>query len=339
MKAKRNTVTKKMSMRDYVNLINFFETGEKEADLSECDPNALAVIELRTMRLTPEEKAKMDEFFRTLPFGVSAQSLIDGIPKIGSVIVPVPKNIPKAKLEEDQPEMIVPGVTDNIEETSLVRPKNLPHWVKDPSGKLEATNIDVAEIARIVEEGEQTFEEMKTELLRLGGTEHPERLLAKHPSDFEEALGDRYTYAASLLDVIEFAAKKHARYVEIMTEEPPSEEENFDRYFTYVLSTASIPKHPNAYAMARDAEEVTSFSDNKIVFDNSEETTLEYEDASIMEHDLLHLVYRNKVGKETQVDIFGKKISANSFSFSFTLPLATTKSFLVLDSSNSIDLI
>ena len=315
MKEKRNTIRKKMSNRDYANLLYFFETGEFEADLSEYDAQTLAYTEVRVMRLSAEEKERMDEFFKNKPTGSSFKSFLDTMPKatgyfqgvsIGTTQTPPVTQKQPAQIEDDS--------DDDEPETTLeaepIRPKNLPHWVKDPLGKLEPDNIDVAEIARIVEEGEQSSEEMKAELLKLGTPDHPEKMLAAHPSEFEETLGDRYTYAVSLLDVIDFAAKKHARYVEIMTEEPPSEEENFERYFTYILSIASIPKHPNAYAMARDAEEVTSFSDNKIVFDNSEDTALEYEDASIMEHDLLHLVYRNKVGKETQVDVFGKKISA-----------------------------
>jgi hypothetical protein len=270
---KKQTITRKTSLRDFINLAYFLETGEMEADLSECDPAALAVIEKRSIRVTPEQKVKVDEFFNEFPLGFSYSSLIDKVPKIGvGQFIQVPKVATPInnEVEVDQPEMILPG-----EVQSLVRPKNLPHWVKDPLGKLEPDNIDVAEIARIVEEGEQSLEEMKEQLLKLGTPDHPEKMLAAHPNEFEETLGDRYTYAVTLLDVIEFASKKREKYVAIMTEAPPSEEENFERYFTYVLSTASIPKHPDAYGMVRDAETVTSFSDNKIVFDNNDETVLE----------------------------------------------------------------
>ena len=82
MKTKRNTIRKKMSLREYVNLINYFKTGEHELDLSEYDPECLSVIKLRAMRLSPEEKDKMDIFFRDMPLGVSAQSIMDTIPKI-----------------------------------------------------------------------------------------------------------------------------------------------------------------------------------------------------------------------------------------------------------------
>lgn len=304
---KKNTVRRKMSMRDYVTFINFIETGEREIDLSDCEPNALDKTAIRVMYLTSEQKAELPNFVSDYGRGVTVKKLLESIPKVGlgqfvqvpSVAAPIKKDV-----VVDQPEMIIEGIP-----VEPVRPKNLPHWVKDPLGKLEPDNIDVAEIARIVEEGEQSFDEMKDALLKLGTPDHPERMLAAHPNEFEETLGDRYTYAVSLLDVIEFAAKKRAKYVEIMTEAPPSEEENFERYFTYVLSTASIPKHPDAYGMVRDAEEVTSFSDNKIVFDNNDETVLEYEDAATMEHDLLHLGYRKKIDNETQVDIFGKKTS------------------------------
>lgn len=295
-------------MRDYVNLVNYFETGETEIDLSDCDPAALAAVELRSMRLSVEEKEKMDEFLNKLTFGVSAKSLIDGIPKIGCTLSSVVTSPVKAQKVQgqDEPEMIL-----SSEPAAPVKLANLPHWVKNHADKLDPMNIDIAEIARIVEEGEQTYDEMYATLLSMGGVEWPERILAAEPDKFEETLGDRYTYAISLLDVIEFAAKRYTRYTEIMNEVPPTEEENAGRYLDYIVAAHCVSKHTDLYKFSSDSDAVTSVLGDKIIFDNDDEKTLTYDNAEIMENDFLSLVYSRKIDKETQVDIFGKKTSAS----------------------------
>lgn len=311
MAEKRNTVRKKMSNRDYANLLFYFETGEFEADLSEYDAATLAHTEVRVMRLSAEEKEKMDEFFRNKPTGSSFKSFLDTMPKAtgyfqGVAVKPSVEVKPTQAQNDDEPEMLLSG-----EPAAPVKLANLPHWVKKHADKLDPMNIDVAEIARIVENGEQTYDEMYATLLSMGGVEWPERILAAEPDKFEETLGDRYTYAVSLLDVIEFAAKRYARYTDIMNEVPPTEEENAGRYLDYIVAAHCVSKHADLYKFSSDSDAVTSVSGDKIIFDNDDEKTLTYENAEIMENDFLSLVYGRKINKETQVDIFGKKTSAS----------------------------
>lgn len=79
---KKITYRKKMSCRDYLCLACFFETGERNPDLSELDPTALNEVKQYGLRLTKEEKAKMDEFFSQYVFGQSFESLKEATPKI-----------------------------------------------------------------------------------------------------------------------------------------------------------------------------------------------------------------------------------------------------------------
>lgn len=306
MAEKRNTVRKKMSNRDYANLLYYFETGEFEADLSEYDSATLAHTEIRVMRLSVEEKKKMDDFFKNKPAGSSFKAFLDTMPKATGYFQGVavkPSVEPKVtQPEDDEPEMLLPGEQPKL--------KNLPHWIKDHAAKIDPSNIDAAEIVRMLEAGEETLDKMRETLLSMGGSDHPERLLAADPTMFEESLDDRYRYSVVFDDVLEIAVKKYANYVQIMTEEPPSEEENFDRYLTYVLSNACPAKHADMYKLSSNADEVTSIAGNKIVFDNNDETVLEYENYEDMENDFLNLVYSNKVGKDVQVEIFNKKLTA-----------------------------
>lgn len=316
MKAKRNTITRKMSLRDYINLAHYFETGEKERDLSALDPTALAVVELRKMRLTKEEKDQMDEFLERYPLGISADALIDAAPKIGCSLVDVTASKFKAipapvSAAKDEPKMMI-GV-----EAEPSRPSTFPHWVKDSNQPIEPSNINLAEIARIVEEGEMTGDEMKALTMDLSGKEWPEKIMAMEPSMFDEEMDYRYKYATTVLDIIDFAAQKRSRYLEIMNETPPTDEENAERYLSYILGICHTMTKPDAEKMLVDIDAVTSVEGNKIVFDNDEDKTFEYEKVEDMEHDFMTLVYRNKIDRNTQVDIFNKKTSASKIAQKF----------------------
>lgn len=81
-KEKRNTIVKKLSTRDYANLLHFLETGdETELDLTAYDTAALAVVEKRSLRLTAEQKVRMDEFLEKMPVGRSFKSFLDTLQK------------------------------------------------------------------------------------------------------------------------------------------------------------------------------------------------------------------------------------------------------------------
>lgn len=312
---KKNTVRRKMSMRDYVTFINFIENGDRELDLSEYDETALEKAEVRVMYLTAEQKSELPNFVKDFIHGFRTKQILNSIPKAGiGQFIQVPCVAPAAPANkaDDQPEMIIGG-----EPSAPVKLANLPHWVKDPAGKLDPDNIDIAEIARIVENGEQSMDEIKEVLMKMGGVENPQRLLGANPSEFEETLSERYEYAIFLLDVLEFADKRYQRYVALMNEVPPTEEENAERYLDYVLALHYDRKHVDLYKVSSDSEEITSIAGNKIIFDNDDEKTLEYENVADMEHDFLNLVYNRKIGKDVQVDIFGKKMSAEKIAQKF----------------------
>lgn len=300
-KVTRNTITKKMSLRDYTNLIYYFETGEPEMDLSTCDPAALAVVELRKMRLTPEEKAKMDNFFQDLPFGVSSKSIYDSIPKIGCFVAPPEQPSPAPTVATIPTEPIAPKKVS----------KDLPYWIKDHGKKIDASNIDAKEVIRLLESGESDLETIKNKLIDMAGLlDNPMIFLALEPCMFDADFGDRYRYCVSFLDIIEIAAKVYDKYVTIMNEPAPDEEETRDRYFAYIAKQHGVPKHPDLYKTSSGADDVTSINGNKIIFDNDDAKTLEYIDSEDMENDLFYLVNARKIGKDVQVDIFGKKVSA-----------------------------
>ena len=98
---KKITYRKKMSHRDYLCLAYFFETGERNPDLSGLDPAALNEVKQYGLRLTKEEKAKMDEFFSQYVFGQSFESLKEATPKIK--VKPQPVIIQQVTPTQTQP--------------------------------------------------------------------------------------------------------------------------------------------------------------------------------------------------------------------------------------------
>lgn len=98
---KKITYRKKMSHRDYLCLAYFFETGERNPDLSGLDPAALSEVKQYGLRLTKEEKAKMDEFFSQYVFGQSFESLKEATPKIK--VKPQPVIIQQVAPAQPQP--------------------------------------------------------------------------------------------------------------------------------------------------------------------------------------------------------------------------------------------
>ena len=98
---KKITYRKKMSHRDYLCLAYFFETGDRNPDLSGLDPAALSEVKQYGLRLTKEEKVKMDEFFSQYVFGQSFESLKEATPKIK--VKPQPVIIQQVTPTQPQP--------------------------------------------------------------------------------------------------------------------------------------------------------------------------------------------------------------------------------------------
>lgn len=135
---KKITYRKKMSHRDYLCLAYFFETGERNPDLSGLDPAALSEVKQYGLRLTKEEKAKMDEFFSQYVFGQSFESLKEATPKIKVkpqpvIIQQVAPAQPQPAAANGDPYNSKPPVPDNEETKST---KLYPVYTNDERWEL-----------------------------------------------------------------------------------------------------------------------------------------------------------------------------------------------------------
>lgn len=329
----RNTVRKKMSLRDYINLINYFETGERDMDLSEYDQNILSRVETRVMRFTPEEKKKMDEFFAARPFAQSARAILDTVPKnkqaaqepklfVQNKVAPEPKQMPKPAIEP----VIEEVVADEQEPTGQPAGQFDPDvimshpWIVDPSDNFEARNFDIGIAARMIETGQISGEDFKAIFM----IDDPSvRLILAEPiGNFACSieLNERYINVPGmqLVTLIDMADKVYKKYVDIINEPPISQEKQVERYKKYLLDRSAIPvKVDSVYNY--DVESTPDFTvqsveDNKILIgygDNEESNVLEYEDVKDMENDVLYLASLGHIDHDEKINLFGKNTSVN----------------------------
>ena len=120
MGERKITYNKKMSLRDYANLAYFLETGQYEMDLSDCDPAALKEVKQYSLRVTKEQKKKIDQFFNRFVLGQSAISIKDSIPKIKKMPGQISPGIPVSVAAPAAP--AIPAPAEPVVEKVAVQP-------------------------------------------------------------------------------------------------------------------------------------------------------------------------------------------------------------------------
>jgi hypothetical protein len=303
----KNTVRKKMSMRDYINLVNYFETGELEADLTNCDQNALKRIEIRVMRLTKEEKAKMDQFFEKKPFGVSAKSLIESITK-APVFTPQPVIVQQVvPQKQEQPEAPVVLVEEEVDKPDF----EVFPWFKDQTKNGSSfDNIDFPTMIAYVETGDYdyvkaafSFSPNEARMIDVPLQE------IGYTKDTYQDMAERYRECKTVGDVLWEAAEYGGRYQIIMNEPEPDEDESFERFKKYLSSAYCAPLNAPMYTDMVRADKLLLCEGDTIELDP--DIKIVYDCKDDMMHDFLFLHFAKKIDGEEKFDIFGKKTSAS----------------------------
>lgn len=291
--SKKITVRKKMSMREYVNLISFLETGDRDLDLSEYDESVLAVVEVKVLRLTQKDKERMDEFFNAFALGVSLKSVLDSLPKKNSE-APAPAAQPAAKAK-------VPIKKDlDVVETPEGKKLNIDY-------NADIADFDYVTLVESVQSGTLTAQEA---IDNLGDNKNAQRLLLiPVPQEVKDMHASLYKGSTDMFFALQDAEGLHKRILAILNEPEPTQEEIFGRYKGKYLSKFYQAKNEetNNYRIISE-EKVESISGNTIVFD--ELSVVEYDNADDLEYDVMHLVKHGKLDYDATVDVFGKKISA-----------------------------
>lgn len=284
IKMAKITIKKKMTTRDFLNLVYFFETGEREADLSGMDPSALCKEEIRVMRLTPQQKEKMDDFLSGIPFGLSFKALADSIPRVnnsGQVLAsPTPANVVAASKKTE------------------IQAQSKPIKSVD--------DVDIKGFLDMVEAGEMNDEGVFIMLREMYGEQGSDILSRPVHPDIKNSRAayrecpDIYNLFVTAFNIVA------PRIKQIMTEPEPSKQETLDRYKNHVLYAKQKCGSKGVQNRVFSCDGVESVTDNKIIFDSELDWVVEYDNEQQMKDDLLFLASYNKFELDREVTIFGK---------------------------------
>lgn len=292
----KTTIRKKLSNRDYARLLNYLQYGNDNLDLSEYCPEFLSKIEIKVMRLTEDEKRRMDEFLSKIPTGISIESFLDSIPKI------------KKTTEVEQVKVEHSNVQKQKKEDSPKIGTEHPRWVLQTVKPMTKDSIDVVAMIEDVEQGKWTAKNI-LEYLR-NNIETPKSneagyIMCEGIETFSGNIPEKYYIAKdSLYRTLEDAGKRFEELKKRLDEPEPTEEETFERYKKALTN--------NIQPVVKDLdiidEQVKFAVGNKITFDlDGELFEFQYDNKDDMQNDLIFLEKRGKINSSIQVDIFGKK--------------------------------
>lgn len=296
MRDGKKTIRKKLSLRDYVRLVNYLQKGDMNLDLSEYCSDALAKVQVFVMRLTDKEKERMDFFLSTIPTGISVESLLDSIPKIK-----------KSEVEVKSKEVIIkkPEQKCNIEDKNN---GSHPRWVLQTVRPMSKDSIDAVAMIEDVEQGKWTAKTI-LDYLR-NNIETPKSneagyIMCEGIETFKGNIPEKYYMAKDTLYATLEEAGKRFEELKIRLNEPePTEEETFERYKKALTNNIK----PVMGDLTTIDEQVSSVVTNKIIFGSEDDSIkIEYGNKEDMQNDLLYLEKRGKIGSSIRVDIFGKK--------------------------------
>lgn len=349
MSERKITYNKKMSLRDYVNLAYFLETGKYEMDLSDCEPSALKEIKQYSLRVTKEQKKKIDQFFDRFVLGQSAISIKDCIPKIKKMPGQVVQSIPVSVAAPAIPAPAVPVVEQPIvqpvvaDEGEPVIPKaasypvysdeerwqiaemidkeanpnlsessidkSLYPFIKDWNKPLDIDNFDSALCMKMAEDAKIDVVEVSV----LVGMKY-RKLLALSPSAFPD-MPERYKgfpeLATAIMQATDLGHKKRA----IMNEPDLTEDELVDKFFHYLDRRLQIVNAEGKERVAAFMDIIYKVANDTIYFKTTDEDCEEefeeirYNNADDMKNDLILFAEKYKLDFGTQLDVFGKKTS------------------------------
>ena len=339
---KKITYRKKMSHRDYLCLAYFFETGERNPDLSGLDPAALSEVKQYGLRLTKEEKAKMDEFFSQYVFGQSFESLKEATPKIQQVA----PTQPQPAAANGDPYNSKPPVPDNEETKST---KVYPVYTNDERWEL-AEQLEREAIDKYSEPFDENVD--RTDFYFVKDCNKPvndltnfEPMLALKmifdgkvdPSEVAEAAGAKGSWIFSTpcteMNGIHPEFKKRysqltpamlemqqlgIQYRMIMSEDEPADPEK--KFVDYALrlgreldevKAKEIKDLQNSFIDKIDTvkgDTIYLVSDDPDV-ETPDEINFTYDNADDLKNDLMILARKYKFDFDQPIDVFGKKTS------------------------------
>lgn len=238
----RRTIVKKMTKRDFLNLLYIFENNQDVngndiditniPDLSGCNQKILSEVDKQSFRLTEQQKIAFDRYFKTktCPFTFS-----DMISKFGlSYTASAPTSTPNSVTVVGS--NVVGGTTNGgVGGSSTGGNVHISNYLYDPNAPVEVPNFNASLCLNDVVEGKITDKDV----CDMFGTKY-NRLMSIRPDQFKDMpncyLQD-LDFAGCLMTAVQRAGQ-----LKVYLEMPePTMEETIDRFIAYLRRNITAP--------------------------------------------------------------------------------------------------
>lgn len=234
----RRTIVKKMTKRDFLNLLYIFENNQDVngndiditniPDLSGCNQKILSEVDKQSFRLTEQQKIAFDRYFKTktCPFTFSDMISKFGLSYVASVATTA--TVVSSNVVGDTTNSSVSGSSTNDS-------VHISNYLYDTNAPVEVSNFNASLCLNDVVEGKITDKDV----CDMFGTKY-NRLMSIRPDQFKD-LPNYYLqdidFAGCLMTAVQRAGQLKA-YLEMPE---PSIEETINRFITYLRRNITAP--------------------------------------------------------------------------------------------------
>ena len=344
---KKTTITKKMTLREYLTVCWMFENMERyqigeRVDLSDCDDIELSKESKYSFRLNAEQKIAFDNFFDQFVTGKSFAAILGTVKKKGkmpgmgisspvsasSTTIIADKNL-QAAVESGEFLKRKPGVpiTEScpcINAPILTDEQRWAMLSQDRVPLKKATTYD--EYPFIINPNDEfSAENIDLPLLlkmfemgKIDANEMHELTGLKYNKFFSLPLSAfsnvpaEYANEQSVASCLIAAEERYEKLKEILNEEQPPESETIERFKDYLKRYLSVVKVDDINKMSTFMDKICDVNGLQIVFettDDDEHLTdiINYDNAEQLKNDLICIFEDYKLDWTKQINVAGKK--------------------------------
>lgn len=227
MTSERRTIVKKMTKRDFLNLLYIFENNQDGndiditniPDLSSCNQRILSEVDKQSFRLTEQQKIAFDRYFKskTCPFTFSDMISKFGLSYVAPASAPIPATVP---------------ATTN---TATIGGIHISNYLYDPNAPVEVPNFNASLCLNDVVTGKITDKDV----CDMFGTKY-NRMMSIRPDQFKD-LPDYYLQDLDFAGCLMTAVQKAEQLKAYLDMPEPSMEETIDRFIAYLRRNITAP--------------------------------------------------------------------------------------------------
>lgn len=238
----RRTIVKKMTKRDFLNLLYIFENNQDVngndiditniPDLSGCNQKILSEVDKQSFRLTEQQKIAFDRYFKTktCPFTFSDMISKFGLSYTTSTGV-THNTTPTSTTVSTIANTAFGGTIDS----STVGSVHIANYLYDPNAPVEVSNFNASLCLNDVVEGKITDKDV----CDMFGTKY-NRLMSIRPDQFKD-LPNYYLQDLDFAGCLMTAVQKAGQLKAYLEMPEPSMEETIDRFIAYLRRNITAP--------------------------------------------------------------------------------------------------